>query len=272
MHCFWEPLVHTVFMYKVDSTSNNENYYTERQVHSHKEPHTRHTPPLRACMITRSSIRFCGRMHSNPNSTSFVTESPVFSRGGPAFTRSTCGHGGKQMWEHQKASLASQTFAAAGRGDPVRQPHCRPSVNHISAGFSGPSLLFHLHVTFPTLMCNFLFPFSKRSEVSEGDNWSCICFVSCLSTSQWIWNYCVSTFSKKLKLNIYFLLSNFVLVASFYAAPAWPFDLCACFMQLFHSQSINIAFFSSISTDMLVSVCVPLLLWLSPKSTSISLH
>lgn len=91
---------------------------------------------------------------SNPNTTSFVSGSPVFSRGRPAFTQSTCGHGGKQMWEPQEASLASQTFAAASRGDPVRQPCSRPSVSHVSTGFRRPSLLFLSLLTFLTLVCD----------------------------------------------------------------------------------------------------------------------
>lgn len=145
--------------------------------HVLEEPHAIRTF---TCVITRSSIRFCGRVHSNPNSASFITGSPAFRCGGPAFTQSTCGLGGKQMWERQRASLASQTSSAASCGDPVRHQRCRPSFNHVSTGFSCPSV----RITSVTLICNLIFPDSKRSEVSERDsNWSCICF-SCLSTSQ----------------------------------------------------------------------------------------
>ena len=143
-----------------------------------------YTPSLWAC----SSICFCGGMHRNPNSTSFVIGFPVFSHGGATFTQSTCGHRGKQMWEPQEASLASQTFTAASRGDPVRHQRCRSSVNHPSSGFSCSSSPFLLHTTFLTLISN-LFPplLSQNSEVSEKDNWRCICF-SCLSSSKWIWH------------------------------------------------------------------------------------
>lgn len=136
----------------------------------------------------------------------------MFSRGGPAFTQSTCGHGGKQMWEHQKASLALQTFSAASRGDPVRHQRCRHSVNHVSTGFSCPSLL----ITFLTLIRNLLSPPPSSSQKKWGqrererEKLTCICF-SCLSTS--LWNYCISIYSKKLQLNIYTLLSSFMPVA-----------------------------------------------------------
>lgn len=97
-------------------------------------------------------------------------------------------------------------------------------------------------------------PFTKRREVSERDNRSSICF-SWLSTSQWIWNYCIPIFSKKLQLNIYVLLSNFMLVALFYITPAWPFALRVHFIQLFHSHSINIApFFLFLHTSLSLSV------------------
>lgn len=222
-------------------------------MNTYRELHTTDTPTLWACVITCTSISFCGCMHSNPNSTSFVMGFPVFSRSGATFTQSTCGHGGKQMWEPQEASLASQTLAAASRGDPVRHQPCRSSVNQVSTGFNCSSFLFpltrnlsHTHMQPP-------FPLSKKSEVSERDNWGCICY-SCLSTSQWIWNYRISIFSNKLQLNIYVLLSNFMLVALFYITPAWPFALHACFTQLFPSHSINFA--TPISADILVSACV----------------
>lgn len=62
--------------------------------HGNMHIHTRiHTPDtLQVCQITCLWICSCTHIHCNPNSRSFVMESPVLSRGGVPFTQSTCGH------------------------------------------------------------------------------------------------------------------------------------------------------------------------------------
>lgn len=172
------------------------------------------------------------------------------------------------MWEHQKASLALQTFSAASRGDPVRHQRCRHSVNHVSTGFSCPSLL----ITFLTLIRNLLFSPPSSSQKKWGqrererEKLTCICF-SCLSTS--LWNYCISIYSKKLQLNIYTLLSSFMPVAFLLHYSSLDVHASCNFSPLTPSI-LGLFFFFHCCRQLCVCVCPRLLL--SPKSTSISLH
>lgn len=120
-------------------------------------------------------ICFCGWTHSNPDSASFVM-------GFPCFVMAARTVYPKHMWPQGEADVrtpGSIISLADRRRSRQWRPRQTPALRLLSQscfppGFSCPSCLFALHITFLTLVHNF--------------NPPCTCF-SCLSTGQWIWKW-----------------------------------------------------------------------------------